>query len=874
MAHQYVRVCPVCGQDNPPEQSRCGCGALLSGIDFSLKRAPPDEVPGDAAARAATEAVPDDARAPVDSAVAGPVALDLGQDGVPGDRNADATPGPEAPVRAEPVADAADRPADPAASLHCPHADCGQANPPGRDRCIYCNRPLQATASAAVLAGARPLPSALRERYRVIDVFPATGSEADILLVADAQSGERCVAKLYRRGIAPDFRLLEVLARSVGDTVVRVLDHGTSDGTAFELLEYVPGGTLEDLMRAGPLPRTDITRIVREIADALIGIHAHRILHRDLKPENVLVRMKSPLELALTDFGIASFSAATQHFTSAARTTRYASPEVLTGVLDAKSDWWSLGMIVLEAASGRHPFDGLSEQVMNHHLATRPIDVRSVYDDALRTLCRGLLLRDPKRRWGADEVERWLAGDATLTVADDADGVATVVRPYRFDRTEATTAAELAMALAKHWDAARRDLGRGQIARWLERELHDYNLVRRLADLQERRDLSDDARLLRFLLAAAPDLPPVWCGAPLSEEALRASARAAADGDADAQDWLDSLYGDDALATYGEAGHDRFLVLDARWREDWRTFAQWWDAARRAEEKWRQRPRDVGGGADDKAVSFDDLAFGPTGRLVLPPQRAVNGMLLVAREDGAYLEALRGEVMAGLPQVAGRCAWFEALWDKAQHEIVGVVVARQMLAHARDDAQMETRRERAAAQARENERGATTDELRTSIAAVLAYTPEGDEALDGDHLTPLLEALDQFQQTAQDVLRLSGTGPEADTLRRVVEKLSSLGLAAQRALTEAEEVAGINAIFFAPQRLAVGVVVLAVVLLLRVPVALLLVAGGAVLALVYRWYASLRANEVAAAKLRLFMLHGRTFLRNGPGEPGSGGPKA
>ena len=86
-------------------------------------------------------------------------------------------------------------------------------------------------------------------------------------------------------------------------------------------------------------------------------------------------------------------------------------------------------MIVLEAASGRHPFDGLTEQVMNHQLATRPIDVRGVYDDELRQLCRGLLLRDPKRRWGRDEVSRWLAGDASLVIPDDAEGAATSVRP-------------------------------------------------------------------------------------------------------------------------------------------------------------------------------------------------------------------------------------------------------------------------------------------------------------------------------------------------------------------------------------------------------------------------------------------------------------
>ena len=355
MPPDQVRVCPVCERDNPPDRTRCACGALLTGVDFSVRRPPPAEPPpGDAGDSAPTPDAADEERATpaVAAASAPPVAAEAGASAQP--------------------------------AIACPYPDCAQPNPAGSERCVYCNRPLQPLSHA--IAGARPLPAALRDAYRTVDVFPATGGEADILLVADAKSGERRVAKLYRRGIAPDFRLLDVLAQSVGDTVVRVLAHGVSDGAAYELLEYVPGGTLQDLLRAGPLPKADIRRIVKEIAEALAGIHAHRILHRDLKPENVLIRAKSPLELALTDFGIASFSAATQHFTTAARTTKYAAPEVLTGVLDAKSDWWSLGMIVLEAASGRHPFEGLTEQVMNHHLATRPIDVRGVYDDDLRLL--------------------------------------------------------------------------------------------------------------------------------------------------------------------------------------------------------------------------------------------------------------------------------------------------------------------------------------------------------------------------------------------------------------------------------------------------------------------------------------------------------
>ncbi|MFO1315512.1 MAG: protein kinase [Burkholderiales bacterium] len=834
MPQDHVRVCPVCERENPPERTRCACGALLTGVDFSVRRPPPADPPPGAAedhATAAAGAASDD-RATV----------------------------PEAAAAAE----AAAAPA----LVVCPYADCAQPNPAGGERCVYCNRPLR-PASPAV-AGARPLPSALRDAYRVVDVFPATGGEADILLVADAKTGERRVAKLYRRGIAPDFRLLDILAQAVGDTVVRVLAHGVSDGAAYELLEYVPGGTLQDLMRAGPLPKADIRRIVKEVADALNGIHAHRILHRDLKPENVLIRSKAPLELALTDFGIASISEATQHFTTAARTTKYAAPEVLTGVLDAKSDWWSLGMIALEAASGRHPFEGLTEQVMNHHLATRPIDVRGVYDDDLRMLCRGLLLRDPKRRWGGDEVARWLAGDPALAVPDDADGVATAVRPYRLGKTEATTGAELALALARHWDAGCRDLARGQVARWLEQELHDYNLLRALRDIQDQRGTSDDARLLRFIVAAAPDLPAVWRGSPVSEAAVLAAAHAAASDDGAAQDWLDSLHRDGVLATYADAGQPPLRDLDRRWRDAWRQFSALWDAARRAEEQWRAQPRDVGGGAGSGAVSFDDLAFVATGKLAPPPQRAVNGPLLLALTDAAYADALRGEVAGGLARVAGYCPWFEALWESVQHDPVGVVAARQLLPQAQDDAALETKRQSATAGARARAFDEARDALRASLAEVLALAPTGDEDLAHDTAARLLDAFNGFHAACQNVLRFGDGGDDFDELRRALEKLSQLALSAQRALAEAEQVGGVNAIFLAPQRLLVGGAVIGVALLLRVPAALLVVLAAVALVVAYRWYAGFRSTEAALAKLRLFGLSARTFLRSGP----SGAEKA
>jgi hypothetical protein len=822
VANDYVRICPVCEQENPPERARCACGASLAGVDFALKRAP---VPAPVAPEAE----------------AAPVVVE-------------AAP---APVAAEPIA--------PEATQRCPYPDCAQPNPPGSERCVYCNRPL-ATATAAA-ANARPLPTALRGAYSVVDVFPATGSEADILLVADRATGERRVAKLYRRGIAPDFRLLDLLVQSVGDAVVRVLAHGVSDGVAYEVLEYVPGGTLEDLLRSGPLPKSDLRRVVEEIADALNGIHAQHILHRDLKPENVLVRSQAPLELALTDFGIASLAAATQHFTNTARTTKYAAPEALTGVLDQKADWWSLGMIVLEAASGRHPFDGLTEPVMNHQLATRPVDVAGVFDDELRMLCRGLLLRDPKQRWGGDEVARWLAGDPSLVAPVEGGAAPGSVRPYRFGRTEAATTHELALALARHWDAARRDVARGQVARWLEQELSDYNLLRTLRDIQDRKDLSDDGKLLRFLLAAAPELPPVWRGSPVTQDAILAAARAAAGGDDHAQSWLDSIARDGVLATYGAAGHAALEALGVRWREGWQRFVAFWEMGQRAEEAWRKTLREGSG-----AVSFDDLAYVAAGHLEMPAQRDVDGPLVLALHDDAYVDALRERVTAEEVQTAGRVAWFEALWDSARHEAMGVVAAFALLPQAKADAEAEARRAEAAEATRAQDLAAARGELGARLRDLLALVPSGDEDLDVATVQRLHEGFAGFQAACQHLLALPESSAEHEALRRAVEKLATQGFAAQRALASTEAASGINAVFLEPRvLLPVGMGVL--LLLIRVPIALLVVGVVVALVLGYRWYSGFHATERALERLRVFGLSARSFLR-GPGGAKDGPPAA
>ncbi|MBK7674305.1 MAG: hypothetical protein IPJ27_05795 [Candidatus Accumulibacter sp.] len=182
----------------------------------------------------------------------------------------------------------------------------------------------------------------------------------------------------------------------------------------------------------------------------------------------------------------------------------------MTGIVSEKSDWWSIGMILVELITGRHPLAGIgSQNRLDFWIAQNPIDTEGVSDPRWRALCRGLLVRDAANRWGSDEVGRWLAGE-TVAVADDSRSAAAPVtpseatvsyRPYTISGTACATPRALAAALLQFWDEGVKHLSRGLILKWVQDEVKDYDLSSYLMDLAEG-DLSPDAGLLRWSIAS------------------------------------------------------------------------------------------------------------------------------------------------------------------------------------------------------------------------------------------------------------------------------------------------------------------------------------------------------------------------------------
>jgi serine/threonine protein kinase len=157
---------------------------------------------------------------------------------------------------------------------------------------------------------------------------------------------------------------------------VSVTDFGEAEnGVVFLVMEYLDGRTLKDIIRTeGPMPLGRAVEIVRQVSGALDAAHEQGVIHRDLKSDNIMLSQTNGGDWArVLDFGIAKIQqpeGVRDHDITAANivigTPQYMSPEQCsqTSEIDARSDVYSLGVIVFEMLAGRVPFTGESPTVI------------------------------------------------------------------------------------------------------------------------------------------------------------------------------------------------------------------------------------------------------------------------------------------------------------------------------------------------------------------------------------------------------------------------------------------------------------------------------------------------------------------------------
>ena len=201
-------------------------------------------------------------------------------------------------------------------------------------------------------------------------------------------------------------REARIVARLDHPHIIPVYDYDHLDGHYFLVLKYVDGVTLRDILQGDRLPPDHVLGLMRPIAEALDYAHEQGVLHRDIKPSNILIdRRGIPY---LTDFGLARMirpGESTISVETMLGTPHYIAPEQAVGNtdLDARTDVYSLGIVLYEMLTGRVPFSGDSSfSVVHDHIYTPPPSPREFNPDlspGVEAVLLKALAKDPTDRY-------------------------------------------------------------------------------------------------------------------------------------------------------------------------------------------------------------------------------------------------------------------------------------------------------------------------------------------------------------------------------------------------------------------------------------------------------------------------------------------
>lgn len=291
---------------------------------------------------------------------------------------------------------------------------CGAIINVGAKFCEHCGTNVRDRPSGDAPVPER-LQAALGPDYRVMGEL-GRGGFAVVYSVKDLRLNRYLAVKVIRPALVASERMIarfrqeaQMVAQLSHPNILTVSFAGEADSVVYYAMPRVQGRTLRDMLRErSRFSVAECLRLFGEMTAALQHAHAQGIVHRDVKPANIMLEHSGGRALLL-DFGIAKALSATGGNLSISGqiigSLEYMSPEQAGGskAIDARSDLYSLGIVMFEALTGRLPFAGVTvDDFVREHKASAPPSVKEHRPDTPDSLADAItrcLQKDPAHRW-------------------------------------------------------------------------------------------------------------------------------------------------------------------------------------------------------------------------------------------------------------------------------------------------------------------------------------------------------------------------------------------------------------------------------------------------------------------------------------------
>lgn len=420
-------------------------------------------------------------------------------------------------------------------------------------------------------------------KYRIIERMPVIAGEADLYICE--YKNQQYAAKVYRRKVAIKAEVTQQLMQLKSPYVAKLYETNDYNGVSVEILPYYRRGSLSGKTFTYDQLRSHIIPCLNE---GLKALHDANIIHKDLKPSNIMIT-DDQKSVAIIDFGISSVTdtETTVIVTQTGMTPEYSAPETFNKIYSRDADYYSLGITLYELFCGKTPYSNMTAEEIQQYLSVQRIPFPKNMPVELQELIKALTYYDisardqkdnPNRRWGYEEVRKWLAGVKQTIPGEGVDR--RNVKPYFFVGKNYTTRTDLVRALAKNWDEGKKQLFRGKLSDYYK--IYDpaaFQICQTAEREATRTSGKDDLIFWKTLYALEPETKDflwkgkVYASLPAMGRDLLEHLRK---NSSDMNNFVDSVFRENIMSQYvamKDPGNEKMLSSVKGLETSYRTYA-------------------------------------------------------------------------------------------------------------------------------------------------------------------------------------------------------------------------------------------------------------------------------------------------------------